>query len=102
MTDHDKSAGMKSAYEVALERLQEDGIEPPRREGLAPETQARIAEVRRRTEARLAQLEILREDRLRKTHDPAERETAERDYRSERERLESKRDREIESIRSAK
>ena len=91
---------MKSAYDLALERLEEQGIEPPREEGLAPETQRRIAEVRQKTGAKLAQLEILLKDRLRSTPDPADRSLAETEYQAERQRLEAKRDREIEKIRA--
>ncbi len=91
---------MKSAYERALERLQGQGIEPPRQGGLAPEVQARIAEIRQKAEARIAQLEILLQDRLRSTGDPAERETARQEYRSERRRVEERRDREIDQARA--
>lgn len=100
MSSGDKSPGMKSAYDLALERLQDQGIEPPRKEGLAPETQAQIAEIRQKAEARIAQLEILLRDRLRATRDPAERAAAEQEYRVERQRLESNRDRDIQQIRA--
>lgn len=91
---------MKSAYEAALDRLQERGIEPPRQESLSPEIQERIAEIRSRAEAGLAQLEILLQDRLRVTPDPEEREKARREYVAERQRLESRRDRDIDRLRS--
>ena len=100
MSDPNKSSGMKSAYDLALERLEQQGIEPPREEGLSPEIQRRIAEIRQKAEADLAQLEILLQDRLRSLGDPAERAMAEQEYQAERQRLESKRDREIEKIRS--
>ena len=100
MSEKDNRGKMKSAYELALERLQDQGIEPPRREGLAPEVQDRIAQVRSKTAAKLAQLEILLRDRLRKLQDPAERAATQEEYRLERERLESKRDHEINTIRS--
>ena len=53
----DKAAGMKSAYERALERLEAEGIERPDPDALTDEAKAAIAEARRVTEARLAELE---------------------------------------------
>ncbi len=100
MSNDDKASTIKSAYDLALERLQQQGIEPPKQDGLAPDVRDRIAEIRQKTEARIAQLEILLRDTLRSTPDPLQRETAEREYRAERQRLESRRDREIEKIRT--
>ena len=99
MTD-DKSKGMKSAYELALERLEQQGIERPRQEALSDAERERVAEARRRAEAKVAELEILHRDRLAKLADPAEREKEEKDFRHERRRIEDKRDAEIERIRS--
>jgi hypothetical protein len=95
----DKAPKMKSAYELALERLAGQGIEPPREEALSPEARERVAEARRKTEAKLAELEILHKDALRKSHDFAAREKAEEEYRRERRRLEEDRDRQIEKLR---
>ena len=95
----DKAPKMKSAYELALERLAGQGIEPPREEALSPEVRERVAEARRKTEAKLAELEILHKDALRKSQDYAAREKAEEDYRHERRRLEEDRDRQIEKLR---
>lgn len=100
MSAGDKTTGMKSAYELALERLEERGIEPPRQEALDPELREQIEEVRRRTEAKLAELEILFQDRLAATADPTERAQAEDEYASDRRRLQERRDREIEEIRT--
>lgn len=50
---------MKSAYELALERLAQQGIEPPDEAALDDATRARIAEARRLTEAKLVEVEIL-------------------------------------------
>src|SRR6185295_17604799 len=55
----DKAPKMKSSYELALERLAGQGIEPPREEALSPEVRQRVAEARQKTEAKLAELEIL-------------------------------------------
>lgn len=90
---------MKSAYELALERLEQQGIERPREEGLDPAIRQRVAEVRSKTEAKLAELEILHRDELKKLDDPAERYKAEEEYVRERRRLEDKRERDIERLR---
>ena len=51
MMDAEKTQGMKSAYELALEQLDRDGIERPRKDGLEPEIRDEIAEIRSRTAA---------------------------------------------------
>jgi LPS O-antigen subunit length determinant protein (WzzB/FepE family) len=90
----------KTAYELAMERLrkkdQEAGIES------RPLTEAQktsIAEVRNFYEAKLAEAEVLHHSKLRAAADPAARETLEQEYRRDRERLTSERDRKIEKIR---
>lgn len=60
---------------------------------------AAIAEARAVASSRLAEREILFRDALRKVHDPAEREKAEEEYRIDRSRIESDRDRAIDRIR---
>jgi hypothetical protein len=95
----DKAPKMKSAYELALERIAGQGIEPPREEALSAEVRQRMAEVRQRCEAKLAELEILHRDALRKSQDFAAHEKAEEDYRADRRRLEEDRDRQIEKLR---
>ncbi len=91
---------MKSAYELALERLEKQGIEPPRDEALDEETRERMAEVKRKAKAELAQLEILHRDRSQAPGDPAAAAQAEQDYLLERRRIEERRDRELEKLRS--
>ncbi len=98
MTD-DKSKGMKSAYELALERLDQQGIERPREGALSAAEREQVGEARRRAEAKIAELEILHRDRLAKLADPAAREQEEKDFRYERGRIEDRRDRKIERIR---
>jgi hypothetical protein len=98
MADKDKASGMKSAYELALERLEKQGIERPREEAHSAETLEKIAEVRRQAEAKLAELEILHGDRLRK--DPMKRQEEEDDYVRERRRIEEDRDRKVEKLRA--
>lgn len=78
---------MKSSYELALERMERDGIGRPREEALAAATKQAIAEARRVTESKLAELEILHRDKLAKLADPAQREAQEEFYRREHERL---------------
>jgi len=99
MADKDKASGMKSAYELALERMEKQGIERPREEGLSGEKKEQVAEIRRQAEAKLAELEILHRDSLRKAVDPDKRQEAEEDYVRERRRMEEERDRKIEKLR---
>ena len=91
----------KSAYELALERLRrkdrEEGVEE---RPLSDEQRARIAELRRVYEARLAEREILHHSSLRKAAgDPEAAEKLEEEYRRDRERIASERDRKIEAAR---
>ena len=90
---------MKSAYEIALERLAEQGVEPPSREALSDEVRQAMDAARSKAEATLAEMEILHHDRLKKTLDPGEREEEEKRYLEERSRIEARRDREVESLR---
>lgn len=90
----DKASGMKSAYELALERLEKQGIERPREDSLSEETREKIAEARRQAEAKLAEVEILHRDKLR-GGDPE----AEEQYRRDRRRIEDDRDRKIDKLR---
>ena len=90
---------MKSAYELALERLDRQGIERPREEGLDPTLRDEIADIRSRTDAGLAKLEILLRDRLRTLHDPVERAAAQKEYALERQRLERQCDQQIAKLR---
>ncbi len=89
---------MKSAYELALERLDGQGIERP---GALDETIRRqIAEVRNKAEADLAKLEILHRERLSAQADPLEARRAEEEYAIDRRRLEERRDDAITSLRN--
>lgn len=91
---------MKSAYQLALERLERDGIERPREDALSPEIRQQMEEIRQRAEAKLAELEILHRGRRTSATATAGRDKSEQDYRAERERIESKRDRDIERLRA--
>ena len=92
---------VKSSYELAMERLRkkdaEAGIEP------TPVTDAQnaaIAEIRNFYEAKLAEQEVLHQSSTRKTMDPEALATLDTQYRRDRERLISERDRKIEKVRS--
>jgi len=91
---------MKSAYEAALERLEGRGIERPREAALSPEIRERAAEVRRRAEAQLAELEILYRDRRKKARDLATLQKEEEEYGIDRRRIEERRDSEIARLRA--
>ncbi len=91
----------KSAYELAMERLRA----ADREAGVAEETpltdaqKAAIADCRSLYASRLAEREIFFRDSLAKTVDPAKREGLEREYRIDRERIESDREKALEKIR---
>ena len=93
---------MKSAYELALERLESQGIERPDAGSLNDEDRARMADIRQRAEAKLAEIEILHKERLAKLGSFGEREQEEDDYRRERRRIEEKRDDQLDEVRRAK
>ena len=95
----DRAQGMKSAYELALERLESQGIERPREESLTDEVRAAVADARRQAEAKLAEIEILHRDRLQGIHDPAQRAEEEETYLLERRRIETGRDRKVAKLR---
>jgi hypothetical protein len=92
----------KTAYELVLERLKhrdrEQGIEE---RPLGDEQRARIAELRRVYEARLAEREILHRSALaRAADDPEAADKLEEEYRRDRERIASERERKIEAVRA--
>lgn len=93
----------KSAYEIAMERLRrkdkEAGIEE---RSVNDKQRAAIADLRRVYEAKLAEREIMHQAALRKTDDPEAQAALEEEYRRDRERLGSERDRKIEQIRQGK
>jgi hypothetical protein len=98
MTDSDDAP--KSAYELAMERLRRKDREAGIEERSVSEGQkAAIAEIRRVYEAKLAEREILHRSALRKAQDPEAAVNLEEEYRRDRERLASERDRKIEEAR---
>jgi hypothetical protein len=99
MAAKDKTTGMKSAYELALERMEKQGIERPREETFSDEARELIAEARRKAEASLAELEILHKNRLKTIYDPAKRQEEEEEYLRDRRRIEELRERKVEELR---
>ena len=93
----------KTAYELILERLKkkdrEEGVEE---RPVTDEQKARIAELRSVYEARLAEREILYESSRRKAADLEELDKLEDEYRRDRERIASERDRKIDVVRSGR
>jgi hypothetical protein len=91
----------KSAYELAMERLRrkdkEQGVDD---RPLSAEQREAIAEARRVAEARLAEREILHQSAVKGVLEPESREKLEEEYRRDRERIASDRDRKIEQIRA--
>ena len=91
----------KTAYELILERLKKkDRDEGVREQPLTDDQRARIAEVRKVYEAKLAEREIFFNQSRRKADEPEALATLEEEYRRDRERLQSERDRKIEQIRN--
>ncbi len=90
---------MKSAYELALERMEKQGIERPREESFGDELREKIAEARRKAEAKLAELEILHKNSMKSAYDPTKRQEDEEEYLRERRRIEDERDRKVEELR---
>jgi hypothetical protein len=92
----------KSAYELALERLKkkdrEDGVLERK---ITDAQRKRIQELRRVYEAKLAEREILYQSARRKAEDLEALDALERDYRSDRERIASERDRKLEEVRGS-
>ena len=70
---------MKTAYELAMERLkkkdEEAGIEA---KPLTDAQKARIAEIRNFYEAKLAEVQVMHHSKIISVYDPAERETLEK------------------------
>ncbi|HKQ98644.1 MAG TPA: hypothetical protein VJV75_12275 [Candidatus Polarisedimenticolia bacterium] len=95
----------KSAWEIALEKLnqqdKERGESAPVR--LTDAQKKAIASARQRSEARLAEAEILHRSSLAKAgDDPEALAKVEEEYRIDRRRIEDQRDREIAGVRAGK
>ena len=88
---------VKSAYERALEKLENRGIAAPRKDALSEEQRRRIEDARSRHQAKVAELEILHRKNL--ASDPAKRLEEEENYRVELRRLADRLETEVERIR---
>jgi hypothetical protein len=95
-------SGPKTSYELAMERLKkqdaEAGIES---RPITDAQKAQIAEIRNFYEAKIAEAQVLHESNRRNAADLASLEAIEQEYRRDRERLASERDRKVEKARSA-
>jgi hypothetical protein len=90
----------KTAYELILERLkQKDRAQGVSEKPLSDEKKARIAELRKLYEAKLAEREILHQSERRRAGDPEALEQLEQEYRRDRERIAGERDRRIDEVR---
>ena len=90
---------MKSAYERALEKLEEQGIERPRDEAYSDEMMDEMEEVRTKAQARVAELEILHQKELAAGLDPLAAAKSKEELRIEVERIESNRDQKLAALR---
>ena len=93
---------MKSAYELAMERLSKSDPEPSR--AMTPETRARLAEVDRVFKGRLAEREIFLKQHLEQALSSGNADEVEKigkQIASERARLEEEREAEKDRIRKA-
>ena len=95
--------GPKSALELAMERLRkkdkEAGVDAT---PVTDAQRAAIAEARSVSEAKLAEREILFKSKMAVIREPEAREVLEQEYRRDRERITSDRDRKIEEIRGGR
>jgi hypothetical protein len=93
--------GLKSAFELAMERLQrKDAAAGVVRAPVTEAQKAAIAEIRNLYEAKLAEIELLHRGQMRALVDPVAHETREDEYRRDRERLIAEREAKIEKARA--
>jgi hypothetical protein len=96
----DEEGAPKTAYELILERLkQKDRADGVTERVLSDEQKQKIAELRKVYEAKLAEREILHQSERQKAGDMDTLDQLEREYRRDRERIVSERDRKIEAVR---
>jgi len=92
----------KSAYELAMERLRKkDADAGVERQPVTDAQKAAVAEIRSVYEAKLAELDVMHQSKMRASVDPNARATLEEEFRRERERLTSERDAKVEKARSS-
>jgi hypothetical protein len=91
---------LKSAFELAMERLKEkDAAAGVQTRPLTDEQKAAIAEARSFYDAKIAEIEVLHQSKIRRVADPEARALLEQDFRRDRDRLVSDRDARILRIR---
>jgi len=90
----------KSAYELAIERLRKKDEEAGlTRQPVTDAQKAAVAEIRNFYEAKLAELDVMHQSKLRASVDLEARATLEQEFRREREYLTTERDAKIEKAR---
>jgi hypothetical protein len=95
-----KDEAPKSALEIAMERLaKKDAAEGTKEPAITGAKRAEIADLKRVYEAKLAEKEILHRSQLLQLPDHEARAALEAEYRRERERILSERDRKLEAVR---
>jgi hypothetical protein len=95
-------AELKSAYELAMERLRKkDADEGVVEHKLTDAQKAAIAEARSIHDARVAELQILHRQKVLTTFEPAERDAIDEQYRRDLERFANDRDAKIRAIRES-
>jgi hypothetical protein len=95
-------SGLRSSFDLAMERLRKNDKETGTERRPVTEAQkAAIAEIRNFYEAKLAELEVLHQGRMRTIADPDARAAREDEYHRDRERLSSERDAKVEKARLA-
>jgi hypothetical protein len=96
---------LKSAYEIAMEKLRARDRDKgtPEEKAMTDEQKRRIAEIRTQAKAKMAELEILwSSQRAKLLYEPEAREKAEGQYVAERSRIEARAEAEIEKVRRGK
>ena len=89
---------MKSAWERALEKLDDAGIDRPDHENLTDEVRQQLDDIRQKAEAQIAELKIMHSKNI-QSADPAARQELEANLQRDRARIESKRDGALEKLR---
>ena len=90
---------LKSSYDLAMERLRAADPGAGKEKPLTAAQKEKIAEARRVASSRLAEVEILFKDPLKRFRDPAEQEKAETEYQIDRQRINADLERAIAEIR---
>ncbi len=99
MTDEEP----KSAWELAMERFRrQDAEKGAVEQSLTQQQKAAIEECRRAHTAKVAELEIMYQSKMKATQDPEKRQIVESSYRRDLDRAAEDRDRAIAKIRSGK